>query len=177
MLIKVMVCKNKKRELLFMVVPVSLSTITHVQRQATVIAAGCFILSPVCTGWGCVSPYPCCITCYGYAFRMSVGWFMEAVSRLPELSFRSPGFTNMQFQSQLFCKTWFSTAASSRTKRVGVQSYGYRCQYPPVVTSCHRNGCLSKVFHPAETPKDFVGWIFLPSAQPSKELLAKRVAW
>lgn len=73
-----------------MVVPVSLSVITHVQRQVTVIAAGCGILSPVCTDWGCFSPDPCCTTCYGHAFRMSDRWFMEAVSRLPELSSRIP---------------------------------------------------------------------------------------
>lgn len=42
--------QNKKRELLLMVAPVSLSVISHVQRQVTVIAAGCGILSPVCTG-------------------------------------------------------------------------------------------------------------------------------
>lgn len=101
---------------------------------------------------------------------------MEAVSRLPELSFRTPGFTTMQFHFQSFCKNGSSTAAPSRMKRVRGQSYGYRCRFPSVVTSCHRNGCLSKVFHPNETPKDFKGWIFFPSAQPAKELLAKRVA-
>lgn len=159
-----------------MVVPVSLSTITHVQRQATVIVAGCGILLPVCTDSGCFSPDPCCVTCYGHAVRMSVRCFMGAVSRLPELSFRTPGFTTMQFHFQSFCKNGSSTAAPSRMKRVGGQSYGYRCRFPSVVTSCHRNGCLSKVFHSNETPKDFKGWIFFPSAQPTKELLAKRVA-
>lgn len=110
---------NKKRELLLMVVPVSLSTITHVQRQATVIVAGCGILLPVCTDSGCFSPDPCCVTCYGHAVRMSVRCFMEAVSRLPELSFRTPGFTTMQFHFQSFCKNGSSTAAPSRMKRVG----------------------------------------------------------
>lgn len=61
----------------------------------------------------------------------------------------------MQFCFQSFCKDGHSIAASSRTKRVGVQSYGNRFRSPPVVTSCHRNDCLSKVFHPNKIPKDF----------------------